>query len=149
MQRFPMTLDAGTRRLTLLVLGICALVLGMQVMVCRPPVAWIPLLTAALGKINPAHSDAVIGRAHLQALEAGQSCGCDNQPEALAEAFREFVLSRLPADLLERFEVRIEEGDFKMDVHLKREPEEEELDHLNRVINHALTEFRQKVRERR
>jgi tetratricopeptide (TPR) repeat protein len=107
-----------------------------------------PLLSDAVGKINPAHSDAVIGRSHVQALAAGRTCGCDNQGEALAAAFREFVLSRLPRDLLERFEVRLEDNDFKMEVHLNREPKQEELDHLNRVVTHALTEFRQKLRKR-
>ena len=108
-----------------------------------------PLLAEALRKINPAHSDAVIGRAHLQALEEGRSCGCDNRGEALAAAFREFVLSRLPQDLLDRFDVRLEDDDFKLEVHLRREPAEEELEHLNRVITHALNEFRHKVRERK
>jgi hypothetical protein len=74
-------------------------------------------------------------------------CGCGNQGEALAAAFREFVPSRLPQDLLERFDVRLEDNDFKMQVHLNRKPTEEELEHLNRVINHALAEFRQKIRQ--
>ncbi len=46
MQRFPMSLDAANRLLTLVVLFICGAVLGLQVALCRPPVAWIPLLTA-------------------------------------------------------------------------------------------------------
>jgi tetratricopeptide (TPR) repeat protein len=108
-----------------------------------------PLLAAALRNINPAHSDAVIGRSHLQALESGKTCGCDNQGEALAEAFRDYVLERLPQDLMERFEVRIEDNDFKIDVHLRREPKDEELEHLNRVVSHALAEFRRELRQRR
>ena len=48
MRRFPMSLDAAHRRITTVVIGLCAAVLGIQVAVCRPPVAWIPLLTAAL-----------------------------------------------------------------------------------------------------
>jgi tetratricopeptide (TPR) repeat protein len=107
------------------------------------------LLTTALQNIDPSHSDAVIGRSHLQALQAGKSCGCDNQGEALAEAFREFVLSRLPQDLLERLEVRLEDDDFKIAVHLNREPTNEELEHLNRVINHALADFRERLRQPR
>jgi tetratricopeptide (TPR) repeat protein len=107
-----------------------------------------PLLAAALPRINPAHSDAVVGRSHLQALEAGQTCGCDNQGQALAAAFREFVLGRLPKDLLARLEVRLEDNDFKVEVHLQREPKPEELEHLNRVVNHALAEFRKEVQRR-
>jgi hypothetical protein len=48
MRRFPMSLDAGNRRLTTVVIGLCAAVLGIQIAVCRPPFAWIPLLTGAL-----------------------------------------------------------------------------------------------------
>jgi tetratricopeptide (TPR) repeat protein len=107
-----------------------------------------PLLAGALQAINPAHSDAVIARSHLQALEAGQTCGCDNQGQALAAAFREFVLSRLPQDLLQKLDVRLEDNDFKVEVHLRREPKPEELEHLNRVINHALAEFRKEVQRR-
>lgn len=107
-----------------------------------------PFLVSALQGINPAHSDAVIARGHLQALEAGQTCGCDNQGQALAAAFREFVLSRLPQDLLQKLDVRLEDNDFKVEVHLQREPKPEELEHLNRVINHALAEFRKEVQRR-
>jgi tetratricopeptide (TPR) repeat protein len=105
-----------------------------------------PLLEAALQRLNPAHPDAVTGRSHLQAVEAGRPCGCGNQGEALAAAFREFVLSRLPQDLLEHLEVRLEDNDFKIQVRLNREPAKAELEHLDRVINHALGEFRRRIR---
>ena len=45
-RRFPMSLDTGNRLITLAVLFVCGAVLGLQVMLCRPPVQWIPLLTA-------------------------------------------------------------------------------------------------------
>jgi hypothetical protein len=35
-----------------------------------------------------------------------------------------------------------------MEVHLNREPADGELEHLNRVITHALAEFRKKLRQR-
>jgi hypothetical protein len=107
-----------------------------------------PLLTAALPCIDPAHSDAVVGRAHLRALETGKSCGCDDQPEALAEAFQEFVLAQFPEGFLERFEVRLENNDFQIQVHLNHEPTQDELEHLNRVITHALAEFRKRLGRR-
>jgi hypothetical protein len=107
-----------------------------------------PLLEAALKNLNPAHPDAVTGRSHLQAVLSGQSCGCGNQGAALVDAFREFVLSRLPQDLLQQFDVRLEAGDFKIQVRLKRKPSQEELEHLNRIIQHSLEEFRQKLRQR-
>jgi len=67
----------------------------------------------------------------------------------MAAAFREFVAGRLPQDLLEKFEVRLVEGDFKIQVQLKRQPAKEEVEHMNRVINHALAEFRKKLKQRR
>ena len=47
-RRFPMSLDAGNRLITLTVVAVCVVVLAVQVVVCRPPMTWIPLLTAAL-----------------------------------------------------------------------------------------------------
>jgi len=45
--------------------------------------------------------------------------------------------------------VRLQDGDFKVQVQLKRKPSNEEVEHMNRVINHALAEFRKKIRERK
>lgn len=47
-RRFPMSLDAANRAITLAVLVVCGAVLGLQVVLCRPPVQWIPVLTAIL-----------------------------------------------------------------------------------------------------
>ena len=47
-RRFPMSLDSGNRLITLTVVAVCVVVLAVQVVVCRPPMTWIPLLTAAL-----------------------------------------------------------------------------------------------------
>jgi len=107
-----------------------------------------PLLAMALQHIDPAHADAVVGRSHLQALQSGKTCGCDHQAEGLAASFREFVLARIPDDLLENLEVRVQDNDFKIEIRLRRKPEQEELKHLNGVIRHALTEFRQRVTQR-
>ena len=46
--RFPMTLDRSNRLLTLVVVGILALVVAVQLVVCRGPAAWIPWLSGAL-----------------------------------------------------------------------------------------------------
>jgi len=43
-----MSLDSGNRLITLTVVAVCVVVLAVQVVVCRPPMTWIPLLTAAL-----------------------------------------------------------------------------------------------------
>jgi tetratricopeptide (TPR) repeat protein len=107
-----------------------------------------PLLVNALQNTDLTHADAVIARSHLQALQSGKTCGCDHQAESLAAAAREFVRRRLPDDLLANLEARLEDNDFRIEVELARKPEREELDRLNRVIMHALTEFRQRATRR-
>jgi tetratricopeptide (TPR) repeat protein len=108
-----------------------------------------PLLKAATNALEPADPDAITARSHLRAIESGGSCGCGDVGEtagqAVADAFREFVTARLPADLLAHFDVAVKEGDFEIGVHLKREATEPELAHIERVVNHALNEFRRKL----
>ncbi len=107
------------------------------------------MLSKAIEGLDPGHIDSITARGHLSAIETGDSCGCGAQGEALATAFRDFVLSRLPEDLLEALDVKLnDDGNFDMAVQLKRDPSEVELDHLNRVINHAITQFKQMVQSR-
>lgn len=103
------------------------------------------LLRSAVQLLDAAHPDSVCGRSHLRAIETGAGCGCGDPRGAIAEAFREFVLAQLPADLLERLDVTLTDDDFELGVHLNREPTEAEIEHLNRVLQHALTEFRQRL----
>ncbi|MEV4468746.1 hypothetical protein [Nonomuraea sp. NPDC049504] len=62
----------------------------------------------------------------------------------VAEAFREFLHSRLPQDLLADLGVSLKDGDFAVNVELRREPTEDELDQLNRVVQTATAEFRRR-----
>lgn len=100
---------------------------------------------AGLATLDAAHPDAVVGRSHLGAIIAGRACGCGDLQGAIAEAFREFVLSRLPQDLLARLEVTIEDKDFNVKVELRRAPAEDELERLNRVVQGATAEFRHRL----
>ncbi|WP_344499252.1 tetratricopeptide repeat protein [Dactylosporangium maewongense] len=104
-------------------------------------------LEQGLAALPDAHPDAIAGRSHLGAVLRGRTCGCGDVAGAVEEAFREFVVRRLPQDLLERFEARIVDGDFKIEVHLRREPTEEELQRLNGVVQSALAEFRHRVQD--
>lgn len=103
------------------------------------------VVQAGLATLDVAHPDAVVGRSHLGAIEAGRSCGCGDMPGAIAEAFREFVVGRLPGDLLERLDVTVDDQNFKVDVKLHREPTEDELRYMNRVIESANGEFRHRL----
>jgi tetratricopeptide (TPR) repeat protein len=103
------------------------------------------IIEEGLSTLDPAHPDAIIGRSHLGAVMAGHTCGCGNLQDTIAEAFRQFVLDRLPKDLLAKLEVTIADDDFKIDVHLNREPTQDELERLNGVMQSALAEFRRRL----
>ncbi|GIJ45239.1 hypothetical protein Val02_21250 [Virgisporangium aliadipatigenens] len=107
------------------------------------------VLEEGLAVLNPAHPDAIVGRSHLGAVREGRTCGCGDLSGTVADAFREFVLTRIPADLLDRLEVSVEDGNFKVGVHLRREPAEGELERLNYVMQAAHAEFRRRVGEPR
>jgi tetratricopeptide (TPR) repeat protein len=107
------------------------------------------ILEEGLAVMDPVHQDAIIGRSHLGAVLDGRSCGCGNLADTMADAFRQFVNTRLPADLLDRLEVAIVDGDFKIEVGLRREPTEPELERLNDVFQTAHAEFRRRLSESR
>jgi len=104
------------------------------------------VVEAGLATLDPAHPDAIMGRGHLTAMLENRSCGCGNTPDAVAAAFREFVLARLPQDLLSRLDVEIKDNDLSVNVALNREPTPAELDHLNNLIQSATAEFRRRLR---
>lgn len=104
-----------------------------------------PVLREAVATLDPAHPDGLIGRTHLATAERGGTCGCEDLAGTVEEAFRQFVMMRLPADLMEDFQVRIVDGQTKMDVRLRREPAPAELERLNAVISAAHAEFRNRL----
>nr|WP_062340606.1 tetratricopeptide repeat protein [Herbidospora sakaeratensis] len=100
------------------------------------------VVEAGLATLDVAHPDAITGRSHLTAIAAGQSCGCGDLQDTIADAFREFVLGRLPGDLLDDLAVTVRDGNFAVDVRLSREPAEAEIEHLNQLLQSATAEFR-------
>ncbi|WP_433089464.1 tetratricopeptide repeat protein [Dactylosporangium sp. CA-052675] len=103
------------------------------------------VIEEGLAVLDPVHPDALVGRSHLGAVLEGRTCGCGDMPGTVAEAFRAFVLSKLPPDLLEDLRVRVEDGDFKIEVNLRREPSPAELERLNGVVQSAYAEFRRRL----
>lgn len=106
-----------------------------------------PLLVQAIQQLDAAHPDCLCARSHLQAIRENASCGCGDMSGALAEAFRAFVLDRMPAGLLEDFNVTLEDNDFQVQVDLAREPSQEELDLIQRIVRQAEIEFRKRISE--
>ncbi|GAA2371258.1 tetratricopeptide repeat protein [Dactylosporangium salmoneum] len=105
------------------------------------------VIESGLAVLDPVHPDAIVGRSHLGAVLEGRSCGCGDMPATIAAAFREFVLSKLPPDLLDDLEVTLADHDFQIGLHLRREPTQEELERLNGVVQSALAEFRRRLAE--
>lgn len=107
------------------------------------------VLEEGLSVLDPVHPDAMVGRSHLGAARDGRTCGCGDLQGTMEEAFREFVTSKLPGDLLADLDVAIEDGDFQIKVELRREPTEAEIERLNGVIRSAHAEFRRRIAEPR
>lgn len=101
------------------------------------------LLEQALGILPVAHPDTLYARSHLDAIQTNQSCGCGDMSDAIAVTLKALVEPNLPPDLLD--EISLGE-DMDVQVQLKREPTEEEVDQLNRVIGHAVRELRERLR---
>ncbi len=78
----------------------------------------------------------------------GHPCDCGDIGSTIGDAFRQFVMGRLPTDLLAQLDVTIKDGDFQINVELRREPTEDELQHLNGVIQSAYAEFRRRITSR-
>ena len=80
------------------------------------------------------------------ALRTGGSCLCGDRGKALADAFREYVLSRLPEGTVRQLDVRPRaDGNFDVRVFVDRELNPEESEQVNRVLNRALEEFRSRA----
>ena len=97
-----------------------------------------------LSFLDVAYPDAIVGRSHLSAVMDRRTCGCGDLT-TMAEAFRSFVTARLPADLLSDVDVAIANGDFQIQVGLRREPTPDEIERLNGVIQSAQAEFRRRI----
>lgn len=105
-------------------------------------------LIEAMDQLDPGDPDTLATRSHLQAIEEGGSCGCGNMGEALSQALREMVLPHVPEGLLA--DVRYvpgEDGSMQLDVQLARQPTEEELEQLDRVIRQAVAGMQQRSRD--
>lgn len=107
------------------------------------------VLEEGLAVLDPVHPDAIIGRSHLGAVMDGRTCGCGDLQGTIADAFRDFVLTRLPTDLLAHLDVAITDGDFQINVELRREPTQAELERLNNVFESAQAEFRRRLSDPR
>jgi tetratricopeptide (TPR) repeat protein len=100
-----------------------------------------PALEESLSVLDPTDDAAYAARTHLVALLDEQDCGCAAARAAVEQAYRDFVVSRLPDDLLARFDVRIVGSNFKIDVDFQRDPTEDEADQFEEIVRAGQTEI--------
>jgi tetratricopeptide (TPR) repeat protein len=127
------------------VLARALIALGIFLQHCSRVDEGRPMLARALPMLEPTHPDALACRSHLQAAEAGGLCGCGDTNAALVEAFREFVMTRVPEGVLDKLDVSLKDGSFGVKIFLNRQPSPPELERLNRVMEHASNEFKEKI----
>ena len=98
-------------------------------------------LREALALLPLAHPDRFCAMSHLLALERDGGCGCSEESnrEATGAVLEEIVRRSAPEGLLEQ----IAFSDEGIQVQLAREPEPEEVETLNRLIELAMAQLRQ------
>ena len=92
--------------------------------------------------LPPEDHDRLRGRSHLNALDAGDGCGCGDLDAAMSEALMTLVGPLVAPDLLEGLKVRMTADGPAVAIELARTPDDAELDRLNRVIQHGLAQLR-------
>jgi hypothetical protein len=127
-------------------LGRSLVALGLFLQHAGRPAEAKPTIERGVEQLDATHPDAVIGRSHLRAIETGQPCDCADPSRAMLGTLREFVRARVPADLVEGVDVgRKDNGEIDIKLRFARDPTQPELQHINRVVQHALQEFRRHV----
>ncbi len=116
-------------------IGDCLLALGVFLQHEHEASAAKPLLEGAIEVLPLESNESLIAHAHLEALENGTSCGCEDGGAAIGAAIMSLVSPHVPDDLLEEITLDNEGG---VQVTLNREPTEEETDTLNRAIEAAM-----------
>ncbi len=92
------------------------------------------------------HGDALVARAHREALEEGRACGCGDVDVALSQALREMVKARLPRGLIDDIAVVSDaDEELSLDVRLLREPSPREQVLLDEVVRAAHRKLRERV----
>jgi tetratricopeptide (TPR) repeat protein len=109
-------------------------------------------LRSALEVLDASDPDAICARNHLKAFEDSGSCGCDQESmeTALTETLCALIEPDLPDGLIARLELKLAPSGGEPNVHveLARKPTSEELESLDRLIRHALSEIRRQIRDR-
>jgi tetratricopeptide (TPR) repeat protein len=99
-------------------------------------------LEQGVAMLPPQDRDALCGRSHLDAVRTGGSCGCGDTVAALASALRQIVDPHLPQGLVA--ELSLDER-YDLRVTLAREPQDGEMEQLERVLQHGMAQLRKGI----
>lgn len=94
------------------------------------------LLRRALDVLPTAHPTSVCTRDHLSAYEQGQRCRCNETTDSVPAVLKEMIMAAAPPGLLEDVILDLESKNVQF--KLMREPNEEEMEELRRVYEHAV-----------
>lgn len=104
------------------------------------------LLIDGMAGIDRGHPDAMCASGHLDSMESGGDCGCshDREEEAdpMADTFRKIAMSIVDPDLVEDVRMKFVDGEPGVDVTLRRELNDGELQLVNDSLDKAVQEFR-------
>lgn len=104
------------------------------------------VLAAAIARLPHEHMDALVARAHQEALASDRACGCGEVDVALAQELRELVKARVPGGLVADLAlVTSDDDELSLDVRLSREPSPREQELLDEVVRAAHRRLREKA----
>ncbi|WP_433303617.1 tetratricopeptide repeat protein [Actinoplanes sp. CA-030573] len=102
-------------------------------------------LEESISVLDPRDEAAHAARGHLTAILDGRECDCAALRAEVERAYRDFVVARVPDDLLTRFDVRIVGNSFMVDVEFRRQPADDEVERLNEVVRAGHATFSRQV----
>jgi hypothetical protein len=95
------------------------------------------------------HPDAFCAQSHLIALQNGMACSCnsDTGDAAISTLVEQMVRAKV-GDLVKSLRLEVKDDGPDVKLELTREPQPQEIEHINRVISQALAEMRSNYRLR-
>jgi tetratricopeptide (TPR) repeat protein len=96
------------------------------------------LLSESSALLPQTHSDVALARAHLQALDSGQSCTCEaNSRAAIAETFLSIIQEKMPPGSIAKVDVKIIDKAVHVEATTTRELNESERLLLQQLVDGA------------
>jgi len=114
----------------------------------QPGVA-LAQLQESLQLLPPDHADAFCAQSHVLAIEAGGECSCGQTgDEAVSKLALRMIRAKVGDGLLKALQITLAEEGPQVKVELTREPQPQEIEHLNRVISQTVAQMRTSYQRR-